>query len=93
MAIRWAESADKHGVAHEDALHVMQNAYLQVPNFDQSRVAGRGRPTLFIGPPRQLGGPLIEVMVEEIPPRDLHVFHVMPARAKYLDLLKRKGIL
>ena len=48
---------------------------------------------MFIGPPRQLGGPLIEVMVEAIPPRDLHVFHVMPARAKYLDLLKEKGIL
>ena len=91
MAVTWAQSADKHDVAHEGALHAVQNSYLHVENLDQSRVPGRGRPTLFIGPPRQLGGPLIEVMVEEIAPRDLHVFHVMPARAKCLDLLKRKG--
>jgi hypothetical protein len=46
------------------------------------------RPTLFIGPPRQLGGALLEVMVEVTPPRDLHVFHVMVARPKHLDRMK-----
>ncbi len=38
------------------------------------------------GQPRQLGGDLIEVMVERIPPRDVVIFHVMIARQKFLDL-------
>lgn len=93
MGITWAASAGKHGVPREDALNAMTNAYLRVPEFNEPRVPGHGKPTLFIGPPRQLGGPLIEVLAEEIPPRDLSIFHVMPARQKYLDLLRRKGIL
>ena len=43
------------------------------------------RPTLFIGPPRAGGGPLLEVMVEITGSRGLHVFHVMQARKKHLD--------
>lgn len=87
MAIKWADSADKHDIAREDAIHAMVNNYLHVPAFDDPRVAGAGRPDLYIGPPRQLAGELIEVMVERIPPRDLVIFHVMPARQKFLDLL------
>ena len=41
--------------------------------------------TLFIGPPRKLGGPLLEVMVEMIEPRTMVDFHVMEARRKFLD--------
>jgi hypothetical protein len=52
--ITWTESADKHGVPHEDALRAMLNAYLRVPEFNEPRVPGRGKPTLFIGSPRQL---------------------------------------
>jgi hypothetical protein len=85
VSVTWAASADKHGIAHEDALHAIRNASFVESEFDEPRIPGRVRPTLFIGPPRQLGGPLLEVMVEVLPPRDLHVFHVMIARKKHLD--------
>ncbi len=88
MAVTWADSADKHGIAHEDALHAIANAYYVEREFDEPRVPGRVRPALFLGPPRQRGGPLLEVMVEMIPPRDLHVFHVMHARQKHLDRME-----
>lgn len=73
--------------SREDAIHAIANHYLLVPEFDQPRVTGAGRPDIYIGPPRQLGGELIEVMVERVPPRDLVIFHVIPARQKFLDLL------
>ncbi len=88
MAVTWANSADKHGIEHEDALHAITNAYYVEREFDEPRVPGRVRPTLFLGPPRQLGGPLLEVMVEMTPPRDIHVFHVMQARQKHLDRME-----
>lgn len=84
MAIRWADSTGKHGVAREDALHAMANAFYVEDGFDEARVPGGVRPTLYIGPQRRLGAPLLEVMVEVIPPRDLHIFHVMEARQKHL---------
>ena len=84
MSISWAASADKHGVGHDDALHAIANAVYVESEFEEPRLPGRVRPTLFIGPPRQLGGPLLEVIVEISPPRDLHVFHVMVAREKHL---------
>lgn len=85
MAVTWAPSADKHEIAHEDALHAIGNAYFVESDFDEPRLPGRVRPTLFIGPPRQLGGLLLEVMAEVTPPRDVHIFHVMIARQKHLD--------
>ena len=88
MAITWAPSADKHGVAHEDAQHAIANAVYVEVDFDDPRPGGRVRPTLYIGPTAQLGGALLEVMVEMVPPRGLHVFHVMPARRKHLDRMK-----
>ncbi|HWD79141.1 MAG TPA: hypothetical protein VG497_09665 [Kribbella sp.] len=88
MAITWAPSADKHGVDHEDALHAIMNAYYVEREFDEPRPPATVRPTLFIGPPRQLGGALLEVMVEVTPPRDLHIFHVMVARPKHLERLE-----
>ena len=51
-------------------------------------VPGHSKPTLFIGPPLKLGGPLLEVMVEIIEPRTMVVFHVMEARRKFLDLME-----
>ena len=81
----WAASADKHGVPHEDAIHAIGNAVYVEVEFDEPRPPSRVRPTLYIGPPRQLGGPLLEVMVEIVPPRGMHIFHVMPARKKHLD--------
>ncbi len=55
--------------------------------FDEPRPPQPVRPTLYIGPPRQLGGALLEVMVAVVPPRDLVTFHVMPARQKHLELM------
>ncbi len=80
----WSDSADKHGVAHEDALHAIAHAVYVETDFDEPRPPSNVRPHLYIGPPWQLGGPLLEVMVEVRPPRGLHVFHVMPARPKHL---------
>lgn len=45
------------------------------------------RPDLYIGPQRQRGAPLLEIMVERVPPRGLVVFHVMEARTKFLALM------
>ncbi|RMB70173.1 hypothetical protein AYK61_26570 [Rhodococcus sp. SBT000017] len=85
MAIEWTDSADKHGIDHADALHAIENAYYVEREFDEPRVPGLAKPWLFIGPPRTLGGALLEVMVEVIPPRGMVVFHVMEARPKHLD--------
>ncbi len=91
MAIRFAASADKHGVPREDALYAMANALHSEREFDEPRVPGHGKPTLFIGPSRKLGGPLLEVMVEITPSRDMFIFHVMEARPKILERMKNNG--
>ncbi|MDR1118388.1 MAG: hypothetical protein LBL01_03715 [Bifidobacteriaceae bacterium] len=88
MAIKWADSASKHGVSREDAVHAMLNPLLYLPEFDDPGMQGASRPDLWAGPPRRLGGDLIEVMAERVPPRDLVVFHVMPARPKHLTLME-----
>ncbi len=88
MAVTWARSADKHGVPHEDALHAIAHAHYVEQEFDEPRVPGHVRPTLFLGPSRQPGGPLLEVIVELTPPRDIHVFHVMQARPKHLERME-----
>lgn len=85
MAISFAASADKHGVPHEDALHAIANEVYSEDSFSEPRVPGRGRPTLFIGPPRKIGGLLLEVLAEITPPRDVFIFHVMEARPKMLE--------
>lgn len=87
MAIRWADSVDRHGVPDEDTVHAMLNAYLYVPEFDRPRRPGASPPHLWISPPTRLGAPLLEVMAERRPPRDVVIFHVMEARAKFLALL------
>lgn len=66
-------------------MHAIANAYHVESEFDEPRIPCRVRPTLFIGPQRQLGGPLLEVMVEVVSPRDLHIFQVMIARQKHLN--------
>ncbi len=86
MGLSWADSADKHGIAHEDALHAILNAFYVEPDFDAERVPGKIRPTLFIGPPRDPDADLLEVMVEVHPAtRSMHIFHVMRAQQKHLD--------
>ena len=91
MALTWADTADKHGVPHEDAVHAIANAVYVEAEFDEPRPPSTVRPHLYIGPPRQMGGPLLEVMVEIRPPRGMHVFHVMQARPKHLARMNPGG--
>ena len=88
MALTWATAVDKHGIAHEDAVHAMLNALYVETDFDEPRPPADIRPTHYIGPQRDRTPPLLEVMVEPRPPRDLHVFHVMPARRKHLSRMQ-----
>lgn len=85
MGVTWASSADKHGVSHDDAINAILNAVYSESGFDASRIPGGISPTLFIGPSKVVGGPMLEVMVEVKPPDTFHIFHVMPARRKHLD--------
>ena len=66
----------------------MQHARYFEPEFDEPRIPGRVRPSLFIGPSRTPSSPLLEVMAEVVPPRGIVVFHVMQARVKYLNRMQ-----
>ncbi len=71
-------------------MHAIANAYYVEVGFDGPAPVPGLRPTLYIGPPRRLGGPLLEVMAEVRPPRSIHVFHAMVARPKYLNRMKEQ---
>ncbi|RNL55657.1 hypothetical protein [Arthrobacter oryzae] len=88
MAIRWADSAEKHGIAREDALNAILNQIYHVEQFDEPRVESGVRPDLFIGPSRDRRM-ILEVMAAITPPNDILVFHVMEARRKILDIAER----
>ena len=62
------------------------NHYHHAPHFDDPRVPGGIRPDLYVGPPRKLGGPLVEVMLEVRANGSLVIFHAMEARPKILAL-------
>lgn len=85
MGIRWAESADRHGIDREDALNAILNQIYHVQQFDEPRVDTGTRPDLFIGPSRDRRT-ILEVMAVITPPDDILVFHVMEARRKILDI-------
>ena len=90
MGVTWSAAADKHGVAHQDALHAMVHALYVEISFDDPRPPATIRPTLYIGPQRDRGAALLEVMVEATAPRGVHVLHVMPVRAKHLARMKEQ---
>jgi hypothetical protein len=87
VAVHWAASAAKHGIAREDALHAILNAVDHVESFDEPRMPGHNRPDLYIGPTRDRKR-MLEVMVEVSPPAHVSVFHVMEARRTTLDLVE-----
>lgn len=94
MGTRWASSADKHGIPHEDALYVMRHPRILIVGFDDSRVPGGRRPDLFIGVDRH--GRELEVMaLVDREARDALVFHVMEARPKIIErafeVLRERG--
>lgn len=88
VSIRWAASADKHGVDRSDALHAILNHVYHIEEFDEPRTPGGRRPDLFIGPARDRAQ-LLEIMATISPPNDIVIFHVMPARRKILDIAER----
>ena len=88
MAIRWARSADRHGIDREDAKYAIANRVYWLRDFDEPRIEGGKRPDLFIGPARD-GKQLLEVMAEVTPPRDFFIFHVMNARPKIIAKARR----
>jgi hypothetical protein len=82
--IRWAPSADRHGVPHDQAIYAMVNPLYYEPEFDEPRVPGGVRPDLYIGPVGPgLGVTLLEIMTNRYP-GVLVIFHVMIARKKHL---------
>lgn len=83
MAVEWARSADKHGVAREDALHAMVHAEISVEidgEPGESTVA-------YIGRPHEQADRYLEVIAAHRPPRTIVVFHVMPLTDKFRYLL------
>lgn len=91
MTIRWARSADRHGINREDAKYAIANRIYWLREFDEPRVEGGKCPDLFIGPARD-GTQLLEVMAEVTPPRDIFIFHVMNARSKIVEKARRLSI-
>ncbi|HEV7184133.1 MAG: hypothetical protein ACHP7F_05485 [Actinomycetales bacterium] len=87
VPISWAWSADKHDVAHEDAIHAIVNALYFVPRFDDGRTGGLS-PDMYIGPGRD--GQLLEVLLERVSRTEATVFHVMLVRPKILNEAKRR---
>ena len=86
--IRWADSAARHDINQLDVIHAIVNHYHHAPRFDDPRFPGGMRPDLYIGPPRQLGGPLLEVMLEVHTNGSLLIFHAMEARPKMLAIFE-----
>ncbi|KQQ18768.1 hypothetical protein ASF48_17780 [Rathayibacter sp. Leaf299] len=89
MAIRWAKSADKHGIDHDDATNAILNYVYRLEEFEEPRIGNR-RPDLFIGPMRDRTQ-LLEVVALITPPADIFIFHVMIARRKMLDIAERNA--
>ena len=87
MAIIGLRSADKHGIAHEDAVHAMLFSVARVDEFGEPRLLGHNAPTLFLGSARARGV-ILEVMVEILNSGDVPVFHVMEARQKIITLVE-----
>lgn len=73
MAIRWADSAAKHGISREDALYAMTHAE-KVAELD-------GQPgekvMVYLGHPHGQTDRYLEVIAAHRKPRDVFVFHVM----------------
>lgn len=82
MAVTWADSADRHGVPHEDALYAIAHA--------TGTEDVEGRPgwttTVYVGRPHGQTDRYIEVIVATRLPREVLVFHVMELSDLYRHL-------
>lgn len=79
MAIRFSESAFRHGISRDRARHVVEHCAcpLYPPNPDDEDLV------VFLGP--DAGGVPLEVIGVELAGGDLLVIHVMKLRRKYRD--------
>ena len=87
VAIIWRRSADKHGIAHEDAVHAMLFSVARVDEFDEPRLLGHHPPTLFLGAGRARVV-ILEVMAKILDSGDISVFHGMETRQKIVTLVE-----
>ncbi|WP_392423651.1 hypothetical protein [Barrientosiimonas humi] len=85
MAIELTESAAKRGYTREDAIYLMEHAYVVRPEWEESRVPGGARPWLWLGPSRDALNPVLEMFTEVIPPDTVRVFHLMPIRQHFRE--------
>lgn len=83
VAITFTPSADKHGIAHADALHAMLNAKVSV---EVDGAAGEVT-MLYIGHPHPQTDRYLEVIAAMTPPREVKIFHCMELRDMYRHLL------
>ncbi|MEX8034432.1 hypothetical protein AB6V29_15455 [Microbacterium sp. 20-116] len=78
MAMKWAESAEKH-YPIADGIHAIQNRRVFLPAFDVDPETGEVV-DLIVGPARD--GQLLEVFVHRRAPRTVYIFHVLHFRPK-----------
>lgn len=83
MAVEWTSSADKHGVAREDALYAMMHAEVT------AEIEGEpGEQTnVYVGHPHGQTERYLEVIAAHQPPRTIVIFHVMPLTDQFRYLL------
>lgn len=92
VRLGWTRTADKRGIAHEDAIFAMTGGRLWfVAKFERSRIPGTPDPSLFVGYARD-GVTMLEVMVEPEEPNTLIVYHVMQARPRIVGMARRRGV-
>lgn len=77
MAVRFANSATRHGISHERARFVVDHC--PSPLFATSPALGDS--VLFLGP--DANGALLEVLAIELHDGDLLVIHAMRLRPRY----------
>ncbi|OMH25177.1 hypothetical protein BKD30_06415 [Tersicoccus phoenicis] len=79
MGVEWAESADRHSIAHQDAIYAITHAEGSEEQDDGV--------TAFVGHPHGKTDRYLEVLVRFTGTRGIRVFHVMDLSDNYRHLL------
>lgn len=86
MPVEFTPSADRHGIAHEDAIHAILNADGTETVRDRT---GRGRATrVYVGRPHPQAERRIEVIAWSERPDRIVIFHVMEVTDLYRHLIR-----
>lgn len=83
MAIRWTDSAAKHGISRDDALYAITHA----EGTDELDGAAGETTVVYVGHPHGQTDRYIEVIAALQPPRGLLIFHVMDLSDLYRHLV------